>query len=135
MVIDSSAIIDLAIKGPTHDAVRRALSSAVGARVISAVSWVECHIVARRKFGDVGYARASSDLDALLRACAMQIWPVSVSHARIAIDAFNRFGKGAGGGARNFGDCFSYALAKHHDDDLLFVGEDFKRTDVKVAKR
>lgn len=134
MVVDSSAVIELAIKGPTHEAVRKALSAAVGARVISAVSWVECHIVARRRFGEVGYARAAGDIDSLLRAYTMQIWPVSVGQAKLAINAFNHFGKGAGGGALNFGDCFSYALAKQRDDELLFVGNDFSRTDVKPVQ-
>ncbi|NWG54901.1 MAG: type II toxin-antitoxin system VapC family toxin [Hydrogenophilaceae bacterium] len=47
--------------------------------------------------------------------------------------AFDRYGKGAGGGALNFGDCFAYALAKVRNDSLLFVGDDFRRTDVRAA--
>jgi ribonuclease VapC len=51
----------------------------------------------------------------------------------LAVDAYNRFGKGTGHGAGlNFGDCFSYALAKAFSEPLLFKGNDFSRTDIDV---
>lgn len=54
--------------------------------------------------------------------------------ARLAADAFQRFGKGTGHKAQlNFGDCLSYAVAKSLDAPLLFKGEDFRHTDVKSA--
>ena len=41
---------------------------------------------------------------------------------------------GSGHPARlNFRDCFAYALAKHRQESLLFKGNDFRRTDVKIA--
>jgi ribonuclease VapC len=47
-----------------------------------------------------------------------------------------RFGRGMGhGGVLNFGDPFSYALAKRRQAPLLFIGEDFETTDVAVALR
>lgn len=54
-------------------------------------------------------------------------------HASAAMAAFDRYGKGVGGGALNFGDCIAYALAKVRNDSLLFVGDDFRRTDVLAA--
>ncbi len=58
----------------------------------------------------------------------------TASVARLAADAFQRFGKGTGHKAQlNFGDCLSYAVAKSLDAPLLFKGEDFRHTDVKSA--
>jgi ribonuclease VapC len=47
--------------------------------------------------------------------------------------AFNRYGKGRHPAALNFGDCFSYALAKTSGEPLLFKGHDFPQTDVVIA--
>ena len=52
----------------------------------------------------------------------------------VAQEAFNRFGKGKGHPAQlNFGDCFSYAVAKFHNLPLLFKGGDFSLTDIHPA--
>ena len=63
------------------------------------------------------------------------IAPVSFGeeHWRQALDAFRRFGKGRHPAALNFGDCLSYATAKVAGQPLLFVGDDFRRTDVRPA--
>jgi ribonuclease VapC len=47
--------------------------------------------------------------------------------------AFARYGKGRHASGLNFGDCFSYALAERLKVPLLFVGNDFRRTDLKRA--
>lgn len=53
---------------------------------------------------------------------------------REAISAFTRFGKGRGHPAQlNMGDCFAYACARTHNVPLLFVGDDFSRTDIPSA--
>jgi ribonuclease VapC len=57
--------------------------------------------------------------------------PVGEEHARLARDAAIRFGRGRHPAGLNFGDCFSYALAAAGDEPLLFVGEDFARTDIR----
>ena len=57
------------------------------------------------------------------------------SYALIARQAYRDFGRGSGHSANlNQGDCFSYALAKALDEDLLFKGEDFSHTDVRTAR-
>lgn len=49
-------------------------------------------------------------------------------------DAYRRYGRGSGQPARlNFGDCFSYALARQLDDPLAFKGKDFSLTDIRPA--
>jgi ribonuclease VapC len=53
----------------------------------------------------------------------------------LARQAYRDFGKTSGHPAKlNFGDCFSYALAKSKGEPLLFKGQDFSRTDVKSAR-
>ena len=49
---------------------------------------------------------------------------------RLALDAFERYGKGHHPAGLNFGDCFSYALAALTGEPLLFKGEDFSKTDL-----
>jgi ribonuclease VapC len=63
---------------------------------------------------------------------AITIAPITDTTARLAADAFERFGRGTGHPARlNFGDCLSYAIAMERDAPLLFKGTDFAHTDVK----
>lgn len=76
----------------------------------------------------------SAALDATIRDLQLVITPVSPQQVEIARDAFRRYGKGSGHGARlNFGDCFAYALARYRDEPLLFIGNDFALTDVTPA--
>jgi ribonuclease VapC len=35
--------------------------------------------------------------------------------------------------ALNFGDCFAYEVAKEHACPLLYVGDDFSKTDIESA--
>lgn len=64
----------------------------------------------------------------------LELVPVDEEQTRIALDARIRFGKGFGHSAKlNFGDCFSYALAKTLRAPLLYTGDDFDRTDVRSA--
>jgi len=53
--------------------------------------------------------------------------------AMIAIDAFERFGKGRHAAKLNFGDCFAYACARHLGVALMFKGADFSQTDIDAA--
>jgi len=73
-------------------------------------------------------------LDAFLLKSGMTVVEVSPRIADIALDAYRRFGKGTGhSAALNFGDCFSYALAKYLDAPVLFKGNDFSLTDIQSA--
>ncbi len=69
-----------------------------------------------------------------MREGDITIEPVTVEQAHLARAAYRDFGKGSGHPARlNFGDCFSYALAKATAEPLLFKGSDFPHTDVTPA--
>jgi ribonuclease VapC len=83
-------------------------------------------------FSDRG-AVGSDDLDQFVRDAGIEVVPVTEDHARLAREGFARFGKGRHAAGLNFGDCFSYALAKASGHPLLFKGNDFSHTDVKVV--
>ena len=78
---------------------------------------------------------ASRRLDELIEEAEIAVEAVTEAQARVARQAYRDFGKPSGHAAQlNFGDCFSYALAKSKSEPLLFKGQDFSRTDVKVAQ-
>ena len=73
-------------------------------------------------------------LDDLLRNGPLRLAPLEVEHAALAADAALRYGKRSGHRAQlNFGDCFSYAVAKQRGLPLLYVGRDFTHTDIQPA--
>ena len=101
-----------------------------GRVLLSAASYLEAAIVVDGHRDPV----VSRRLDELLAVTQVRIVEVSVGQARIARTAYRDFGKGSGHPAQlNFGDCFVYALAKSRNEALLFKGNDFRRTDVRVA--
>src|SRR5262245_8182943 len=113
---------------PERDAFIAALAAADDP-LVSAATLVEASIVMEVKVGAAGVA----DLDALLGAAAVRCVAVDEMQARLARDAFTRFGRGRGSAALNIGDCFAYALARAMERPLLFKGEDFGRTNVTPA--
>jgi ribonuclease VapC len=129
LVIDSSALVAILADEPEAEACARAIRNARHRR-ISAVTFVETAVVidSRRDPG------ASRRLDELVRATALSIEPVDEAQAVMAREAYRDFGRGSGHPAQlNFGDCFSYALAKLRGEPLLFKGSDFVHTDIMPA--
>ena len=63
----------------------------------------------------------------------LQIIDVTPEVARAAAEAYARWGKSFHDADLNYGDCFSYVTAKANDCPLLYVGNDFARTDVRSA--
>jgi ribonuclease VapC len=128
MVVDSSAVLAILRQEPL--AARCALAIAGDpVRVMSAANLLEAGIVMQGRFGD----RGARELDALLRQARIEILPFDADQAAIAREAFRRFGKGRHPAGLNLGDCFAYALAKHRGQPLLFIGDDFTKTDLAPA--
>ena len=71
------------------------------------------------------FARAIGDAEVRLISAA--------SVLECAIVSIARFGKGRHPAALNYGDCFSYALAKSRNEALLYKGNDFPKTDLTPA--
>lgn len=99
-----------------------------GPAQLSSVSLVEATVVVDARQG----ADAVRDLELLVDATT-EIVPVDLEHARAAIAAWRRFGKGRHPAALNFGDCFAYAVASLAGVPLLYKGDDFAQTDVAAA--
>jgi ribonuclease VapC len=98
-------------------------------RYMSAASLVESSIVLDGHLGE----KASAKLDDFVLRVGIEIVPVSVEQAGVARHAFRQYGKGRHKAGLNFGDCFSYALAKVSDETLLYKGNDFALTDLAAT--
>jgi ribonuclease VapC len=77
---------------------------------------------------------AARQAEAFLRAASIVVEPVTLQQGALARQAYYDFGRGRHRSRLNFGDCFAYALAKAMDEPLLFKGQDFVHTDVRVAR-
>ncbi|MGN6333857.1 MAG: type II toxin-antitoxin system VapC family toxin [Motilibacteraceae bacterium] len=129
MIVDTSAVIAILREEPDAERYVEALGAAPGA-ALSAATYVEAAVVVDASGDPVLSAR----FDELLRVAGIVVEPLTAEHAALARAAYRDFGKGSGHPARlNFGDCFSYALARANDDTLLFKGNDFSHTDVRPA--
>ena len=69
----------------------------------------------------------------LIEQLNIEIVPVTTAGAEQVAEAHNQWGKGNHPAGLNFGDCFAYALAKELNCPLVFIGNDFARTDVMRA--
>jgi ribonuclease VapC len=125
MVFDTSALLAILLDEPERRAFTEAIEAAEG-RLLSAASFVETSMILESRHGAEG-VRA---LDRLLAAASIEVVEVDLAQAAAAREAFRRFGKGRHPAGLNFGDCFSYALAKSRGEPLLFKGQDFARTDI-----
>jgi ribonuclease VapC len=129
MIIDSSAIVAILKDEPEGLAFSRVLDSA-GILHVSAASYLETSIVIDRNRDPV----LSAGLDDLIESANIVIEPVTAEQARIARQAYRDYGKGSGHPANlNFGDCFSYALAREKREPMLWKGDDFGHTDLRSA--
>jgi ribonuclease VapC len=128
MVVDTSALLAILQDEAERRRFNEAIESA-DARRISAATLVETSIVVDARFG----AEGLRSLDRLIEVAGIEVVPVDLDQARVAREAWRRFGKGRHAAALNFGDCFSYALASVVHEPLLFKGEDFARTDIARA--
>ena len=126
MVIDTSAIVAILQNEPEQDTFIEAIESA-DIRLVSAASFLEASIVILTRYGMDGMFY----LDLFMAKAGIEISSVDSDQTNIARRAFREFGRGRHPAELNFGDCFSYALAKSLDLPLLFKGSDFSKTDIR----
>jgi ribonuclease VapC len=129
VVADTSAIAAILLGEPERDQFVRVIERA--SRVlISAGSVIEIRMVLYGRRGD----RMIVILNDFLRQPTIEIVPVDVAQAAMAHEAFIAYGRGNRHPANlNFGDLFSYALAKTRNLPLLYKGADFSETDLVNA--
>ena len=128
MIVDSSALLAILFREP--DAARYEQAIATTARCsMSVANALEASIALEGRGG----AAAGVELDAFLEVTGIELVPVTTEQFIVARRAWRRFGKGNHPAGLNFGDCFAYALAEASGEPLLFKGDDFARTDIKLA--
>lgn len=128
MILDTSSLTAVLFREPEAALYTQLIHDADRCR-ISAPNFVELAIVIEGQLGP----DASRQCDVFFRRASIVIEPFSVEQAHLARQAFLDFGKGRHPAALNFGDCFSYALAKAAGEPLLFKGEDFRKTDIEAV--
>lgn len=125
MVLDTSAVVAILQDEPGSDELITKLKEAKELK-ISAASVVEAGIVMLSRYGDPG----EIEVDQFIHRLSIKVVSVTEAHAELARTAYRKFGKGRHSAGLNYGDCFSYALALSLQEPLLYVGEDFNKTDL-----
>lgn len=125
MVIDTSALVAMLTDEPEAERLEAAVE-ADPVRLMSAASYLETAMVIEARYGEPG----GRELDLWLHRAAVDLVAVDIDQANAARVAHRRYGKGRHRAALNYGDCFSYALAKVSGQPLLYKGDDFAHTDI-----
>ena len=128
MILDSSAALAVLFRETGFETLVRKLAGD-SARGIGAPTLAETGIVLSSRLGTDSRGLLSS----FLMESDVVIVPFGEVHWRAAVDAYRRFGKGRHRAGLNFGDCMSYATARLADQPLLCVGDDFAKTDLRLA--
>jgi ribonuclease VapC len=128
MVLDSSAIVAIHLREPGHEGLIDRIDAAEVV-VVGVPTLLESVMVLTARLGH----DARPMIFAFLRRLEAEVVPFNQEHLDAAATAFIRFGRGRHPAALNFGDCMSYAIASVAGMPLLFIGEDFRRTDIVQA--
>lgn len=130
MIVDSSAVLAILHAEPDAERFAVAMEKSATPLRMSACNYLEVALVLDSQRDPI----ASRKLDEFFERAAIIVEPFTAKQAAIARQAWRDFGKGSGHRAGlNFGDCFAYALATELRQPLLFKGDDFTHTDVRVA--
>ncbi len=129
IVVDTSALVAIAFAEPERESFLRTVQLS-DKSLVSTVCVVETRMVVHGRRGQ----RAVILLDDLLRLPMFEMVAPGPAEMDAAYAAFVAYGKGSGHPAGlNFGDVFSYALAKVRGLPLLYKGADFAQTDIGSA--
>lgn len=127
IIVDTSALAGLFHREAGYERLRRAVFAA---RIAEVPVCCIAEFAALRRFGD---ARMGW-LDTFLDRGNVAVVGIGPEHRELAVEATLTYGKGSGHPAQlNFGDCLVYAVARFRDVPLLFVGDDFRHTDITPA--
>lgn len=123
IAVDTSALLAIVLDEPEADACIAALE-AEDEVLISAGTVAEALIVSARRNID-------AEVEGIIDRGGFEIVTVTPAAARRIAEAYQRWGRGVHPAALNFGDCFAYEVAKEHACRLLYVGNDFVKTDIE----
>ncbi|TPP06525.1 type II toxin-antitoxin system VapC family toxin [Rhizobium glycinendophyticum] len=123
IAIDTSAHMAI-LQQEVHGVACEQAIGRAGRRLISAATIAECLIVASRR-------RLTGPMQSLFSIVVTETIDLTQARSERAAATYKRFGKGIRPASLNFGDCFAYATATEFDCPLLYVGDDFARTDLR----
>ena len=129
MIVDASAILAVLLKEPEEKLFADILLEHPRRVSLSPVNYLEVALRVERD----NMPEASERLDAILANMNIEMADVTPEQAKLAREAYQKFGRGNHRAKLNLGDCFAYALAKARGEPLLFKGDDFGLTDVEAA--
>jgi ribonuclease VapC len=129
MVIDTSALLAIFLAEPERAPFLEQILQAEK-RHVSAAIVLETGIVLEARKGE----NAGREFDLFVFRAGLEIVPVDAEQVELARTAWRKYGKGRHAAGLNFGDCFSYALAKVMGEPLLAKGADFTRTDLELCQ-
>lgn len=129
MVIDTSALVAMLTDEPDAELLEARVAGDP-VRTMSTASYLEAAIVIESRFGESG----GRELDLWLHRASVDLVVVNADQAEVARAAYRQYGKSRHRAGLNYGDCFSYALAKVSGQPLLFKGDNFVHTDIAAAQ-
>jgi ribonuclease VapC len=125
IAVDTSALMAIVLGEPEAEACIAVLGAETEV-LISAATVAEALIVAARR-------SVCEEMARLIDGLGFNVVTITPASARRIAETYERWGKGVHPAGLNFGDCFSYDVAKSHSCRLLFVGDDFSKTDLQSA--
>ena len=129
--VDASALCAILLAEPDADMLAAKMLGEPGLLTSAVAVYEAVAVLSRAAKGDVQAAR--QDVADMLRGNDIRLVPIGDAERELALDAFDRYGKGRHPARLNMGDCFAYACARTHGAALLFKGDDFALTDIAVA--
>ena len=134
MTLDSSALLAVLFSEPGYlalvDRMLEADTLRIGAPTLVEASLVFESRVGQRAPNKARSPRARDEVHALVKELGVTIVPFGESEWHRAVQAFATYGRGRHRAGLNFGDCLAYAAAAAAGDSLLYVGDDFRHTDL-----
>jgi ribonuclease VapC len=128
VIVDSSAVVAVLKREPLQEEMATKLANAEVV-AIGTPTLFETDMVTIGALGERGRAVLAQFLESF----EVEVIPFGDNHWQVAAEAFMRFGKGRHSAGLNYGDCMTYATAKVADEPLLYIGNDFARTDIDAA--
>jgi len=129
IVIDTSALMAILLREPEAAQIAKTIEES-SVCLLSSANCLEAGIVIESRKGAMG----AVEFDALIDGSGIEIRPVTLQLARAARLGYRLYGKGRHRAALNYGDCFSYALAKLAGAPLLAKGGEFGLTDIALVQ-
>jgi ribonuclease VapC len=125
IAVDTSALMAIVLGETRAEACMTALEVETEV-LISAATVAEALIVAARR-------NVAEEMNRLIDGLGFDVVPVTAAAASRIAAAYDQWGRSAHAADLNLGDCFSYEVAKERACPLLFVGDDFAKTDLASA--